>query len=527
MSVNQEYANNASRILEQLGNAQSRGSLIQGANLSGYLQDLGQTIALAPERALRQKQIEAQTADLQSLAEERKFQQQQRTQQMQESQKGQAALVQALNDPANIDPETGKIDHRKVSAAVSRVSPGLGEAYLGNAIKYEKDWNDLSAEDDKQRQRATDVLSRTLQGVETPEQADAVLALNAAHGSRIVDGQTADQIQQQIRQGGPQALETIKKHLYSLSTEGQADTKAKQAEAHKITVVPAGAGVMEGTNQIVAPSPKEPTPKAPPAVGTFEDYVTRTYGDNPTPPQVLEARKAYGQADDKAPRINVAGNAKDAQDIKDVVESVKGMADGSIPPILPSRASREYTALMAEAHRQGVNLVKLNEDWNATQKYLSTLNGQQQVRLRQAVAFTKESLPLVEDLAKQWDAGRFPLLNKANLALAKNGAFGQGAASIATKLDAQISDLTSELGTVYKGGNSSTDESLALAAKNLSSNWSKQTLLDNVTQIRKNLAIRENSIRQGAPISNDNNQYAPKASTPAVRRYNPATGKVE
>lgn len=35
-------------------------------------------------------------------------------------------------------------------------------------------------------------------------------------------------------------------------------------------------------------------------VGSFEDYVSRTYGTNPTPAQILAARKAYNQSDDKA-----------------------------------------------------------------------------------------------------------------------------------------------------------------------------------------------------------------------------------
>jgi len=36
------------------------------------------------------------------------------------------------------------------------------------------------------------------------------------------------------------------------------------------------------------------------AVGTFEDYVLRKFGQSPTPEQVVQARKEYGQADDAA-----------------------------------------------------------------------------------------------------------------------------------------------------------------------------------------------------------------------------------
>jgi hypothetical protein len=40
-------------------------------------------------------------------------------------------------------------------------------------------------------------------------------------------------------------------------------------------------------------------PAAVPNVGSFEDYVTRKFGPAPTPQQITQARKEYGQADDK------------------------------------------------------------------------------------------------------------------------------------------------------------------------------------------------------------------------------------
>jgi hypothetical protein len=41
-------------------------------------------------------------------------------------------------------------------------------------------------------------------------------------------------------------------------------------------------------------------PKAPADLGSFEDYVLRAYGSNPTPAQIEAGRKAYNQADDVA-----------------------------------------------------------------------------------------------------------------------------------------------------------------------------------------------------------------------------------
>lgn len=202
-----------------------------------------------------------------------------------------------------------------------------------------------------------------------------------------------------------------------------------------------------------------------------------------------------------AASIQVTAGALD-----DVKESVQGMIDGTIPPQLPGRASKEYLAVMAEAHRQGYDLKGAVMDFTATQKHLATLNGAQQTRLRQSISTAAESLDVIDTLADQWNAarivkdGKVVPLNKAELAAAKSGLYGQKAQSIATQLEGQITDVTSELGNVYMGGNSPTDHALKLAGKNLSADWSAQTLKDMTKLARTNLKIRNNSIVNSTAI---------------------------
>jgi hypothetical protein len=266
--------------------------------------------------------------------------------------------------------------------------------------------------------------------------------------------------------------------------------------------------------------PPPPAPK-PPATGTFEDYVTRTYGASPTPEQIIQARKDYGQAGQRPPAAPV--NANDPKDIADAI------IRGEQPPTLTG-LYRNAGPVRAELARQGYDLATAQTDWTATQKHIATLNGAQQTRLNQAIGQLPELLDSVESLAKQWKGGKFPILNKANLALAKNGAYGSGAASIATQLEQQIADVTGDLGAVYMGGNSPTDHALDLARTALSSNWDEKVLLDMVNRARKNVAIRQNSIKStGVQGVSGDNPYAPAATTiaPPTGRYNPATGKVE
>ncbi len=491
--------------------AQARAQAANGQIWGGTLASLGQIPGEILQGMQQQKYREAQLADMQAQAEERKAIASQRAQQAKDA----AAVDTAMQ-------QGGGIREQTIQALVQS-----GNGHLVPTVQQTFDRADESAAKARELRQKADEADLTYAGhlaagIKAMNYDPAAAQIAIQHAKE--KGYDIGELEQAL-QANPQALPQI---VDGIIAKAQPLIGPKD-EAPKVIgdalVSPKGEVLYKG-------EPKPPAPQRPVEVRTMENGKPVV--------KFLPPDQVAGQTFAAQPPASVIypkpDKAADSQDQKDVVESVKGMKDGTVPPILPSRASREYTALMAEAHRQGFDLVKANEDWTATQKYLSTLNGQQQVRLRQAVGFTKESLPLVETLAQQWDAGKFGPLNKARLALAKQGALGQDAQSIATKLDAQIADLTSELGTVYKGGNSSTDESLKLAAQNLNANWSKQTLLDNVQQIRKNLAIRENSIRAGSPVANEGNRYAP-ATAPApaagpppgakVRVWNPATGKLE
>ncbi len=87
-----------------------------------------------------------------------------------------------------------------------------------------------------------------------------------------------------------------------------------------------------------------------------------------------------------------------------------------------------------------------------------------------------------------------------------------------------IADMTSELGTVYKGGNASTDESLRLAGQNLQADWSAQTLLDNIKQIKQQIVYRKNSMKvltQGTPGNRYDQPVAPEAAPTAPAQAAP------
>lgn len=185
---------------------------------------------------------------------------------------------------------------------------------------------------------------------------------------------------------------------------------------------------------------------------------------------------------------------------------------GRQPPHIEQRIAGPVKAALGEQH---YDLVKATQDWTSTQKYLSTLNGPGQVRLRQAVDFAYESIPLVDNLAKEWQGGGFPLLNSARLIGAKQGVFGPQAQAIATKLDQQIVEMQAELAVVYRGGNSPTDEAMKQAAHILQTNWSLPTLQAALGLLQQNLLIRRNSIVSAGAATNAGNSYAPNVTIAA------------
>lgn len=217
------------------------------------------------------------------------------------------------------------------------------------------------------------------------------------------------------------------------------------------------------------------------------------------------------------------------QQASDVQNAVAAMKAGEAPPLLPGRATKEYLATIAEAHKQGYDIQSAVTDWNATQKHIATMNGAQQLRLNQSVNALPEMLDKVDTLADQWKGGQFPILNKANLALAKNGAYGKDVASVANQLDAQIADVTADLGNVYMGGNSPTDHALGLAGKSLSGDWDQKVLHDMVGLARNNVQIRQNSIKNtGVAGASANNPYGnqPPAAPVGEKWVRDASGKL-
>lgn len=270
-------------------------------------------------------------------------------------------------------------------------------------------------------------------------------------------------------------------------------------------------------------------PPAPPKPVTYGDPKPMMVNGKRVPVRTGSDGQMYGMDRKAIDPTTLAMDQPPAS--SDVSDAVTGMREGTLPPQLPGRASKEYVALLGEAKRQGYDLAGAATDWAATQKHVATMNGAQQLRLNQAVNALPEMLDSVDSLATQWKGGKFPILNKVNLALAKGGAFGPEASSIANQLDAQIADVTADLGNVYMGGNSPTDHALSLAEKSLKGDWDEKVIHDMVKLAKQNVQIRRNSINNtgvaGASADNPYGNQRPPAAPSAPPAGLPPLGAGE
>lgn len=192
--------------------------------------------------------------------------------------------------------------------------------------------------------------------------------------------------------------------------------------------------------------------------------------------------------------VNNLMTGSDAKDIADAIEN------GDQPPTLTG-LYRNAGPVRAELARRGFNLQAAETDWKAVQRHVSTLNGTQQERLRQSITSAGDMLDKIDGLYSEWaqiaPTTGYKILNRAALTAMKNLPGRPGA--VANALDAQIADLTADLGNVYMGGNSPTDQSLKLAGQNLKTEWNQQTFTEALKQARLNLTIRKNSILHSQP----------------------------
>ena len=236
--------------------------------------------------------------------------------------------------------------------------------------------------------------------------------------------------------------------------------------------------------------------KAQQPVGTFErDFLPGWAEQNSTTPDKMTGQQRQQAWTDYRTSLADPTIKAAAQEI------AQGIIDGTQPPDMKGlfRYGAQVRAALAA---KGYNLTSAMRDWQNVQKFNSTLNGATQTKMRQSTQFVADSIPYTRQLYKDWQATGLPtgykIFNKAALTAATN--LPGDAGEKARLLLSQLSHMTSEVGTMYKGGNNSTDESLRLAGETLQADWNPEQFMGALGQLEKNVQIRRNSWNSISPV---------------------------
>lgn len=179
-----------------------------------------------------------------------------------------------------------------------------------------------------------------------------------------------------------------------------------------------------------------------------------------------------------------------------MIQSIaQGIENGSQPPVLTGLYGKS-AAVRAQLEKDGFDLTKATQDWNAITKWQNTVDSATFQRAIVAADSAKQYITNLRNLNDKWNETN-PLapLDYAHFQLALSGALGQENQNTAQQVSTQIADLQADMASVYRYGLSSTDSSLENASKTLSENWNNGRLTASLDVIEPNLQVRINSLK--------------------------------
>lgn len=223
-------------------------------------------------------------------------------------------------------------------------------------------------------------------------------------------------------------------------------------------------------------------------------------GTNPsyydTPEQEYKQKQAVEQAQSM---FNMKYGDSAPEDIADAVAS-GDMAPDELKGMYGAKAK-----ILGILAKKGVNLAKLRMDWAATTRQISSLNGPQQERLRQALQSTRGGLGRLLELNQQLDKFGFNPANAVLIDVAKTGftldkkqvgKLSQEQQNVLTEYLTQLTLLKDELAQVFQGGYAPTQNAFELTKEVLNSSYNKTMMEKAVKNIDYNLNLRENAVNR-------------------------------
>lgn len=243
--------------------------------------------------------------------------------------------------------------------------------------------------------------------------------------------------------------------------------------------------------------------------GSYTDY-KNDVGSDGAPPAKVKEYNFYKQQEEYAGRTPLSyekftamRGASSGASKDDIGLVSQAIINGDQPPETKG-LYKNGLAVKAELEKNGFNLSKANQEWQAASKFISSSQGPQQLRVRQNIDALAQSLPHLRELVGQYKAGNYPALNSLMMDAAYQGFTSPEQQSLVNLIRQQISDVQAQTAGVIMGSGSPTDAAFQLAHDQLQANWSQKSIDDALDNMSLNLKYRVNALKNAVP---DNNRY--------------------
>lgn len=255
-------------------------------------------------------------------------------------------------------------------------------------------------------------------------------------------------------------------------------------------------------------------------VGSFEDYVQRKYGANPSAAQIASARREYGDAGRAAPvTVNLTGGGPgDPVDI-----GARAVIEGRMAPSQAASLYGGYGKEGAAFKRALVTRIQqLQPDFNfqaAESGYQFGKSPGTQTTVRM-IDNIMQTIPVLEHASREFQRSNIRFINKGLLA----GKSQVGNVNVA-QYQAALLGLSDEVAKILSGGgtgSTTSDAKLRQAQELLAGDYTPQQLAGVISTIKEMLTTRRGSLTKDTFMEKPGNE-----SKPATLKFNPATGKVE
>jgi hypothetical protein len=330
-------------------------------------------------------------------------------------------------------------------------------------------------------------------------------------------------------QADPSQLTQSIDELIAVSEAGQ-----KLVKEPKFTNVPAGSTMVnEQTQEPVFTAPK-PTQyqeskfrlNGRDVVGAFDPATAKYfYNGQDVTAQVTQTPPA-------SLRVSVSPEAAANRQ-----DTARQLVAGNIVPSMLSKRGADYNALLAEANKisiaetgKPINLVKLETEYRAAQRWATTQNSAQAQRFYGLAESVVSTIDEVKTLAEELKQGGLQLWNKAKRNTIQQIYGNTPQSELAARYIGAVNTLKEEFANLANGGYAPTESAWALANSQIQTDFGFKDMLASLTEVQRLINFRVNAFQTvairspfGGNVGVDQSTPQRPPGVPANAVYDPAT----